>query len=171
VPSGEQDRLDLLDYYTLLRIEQNATADQIRAAWHSFALKFHPDRHVGGPEIKVSRAAQIFRRGAEAYRVLLDPETRRRYDAQLAKGKLRYDPDAEDIRRSKTPGSRGSGILSVRSTKARPFFQKAMQAMKKKDWQTAKLNLKIAQSHEPDNELIMARLAAVEKAIRDAKKR
>jgi len=159
--TGERDRLDLLDYYTLLQIEQGATGDQVQEAWHAFALKFHPDRHVGGPEPKIERAAKIFRRGAEAVRVLLNPDTRRRYDQQLAEGKLRYDENVEDIRRSKRPGG-GSGILTVRSPKARPFYMKAQQAIKKKDWQTAKLNLKIAQSHEPDNELIMARLATVE---------
>ena len=163
--SGEQDRLDLLDYYTLLQVEQNATADQIQEAWHSFALKFHPDRHVGGADVKLIRAAKIFRRGAEAYRVLLDSETRRRYNHQLAAGKLRYDPDVEDIRRSKRPGG-GSGVLKLRTVKARPFYMKAQQAIKKKDWQTAKLNLQIAKSHEPGNDLIEARLAMVESELK-----
>jgi DnaJ-class molecular chaperone len=169
--TGERDRLDLLDYYTLLQIEQDATADEVQKAWHTFALKFHPDRHVGGSEPKIRRAAMIFRRGAEAVRVLLDSESRKRYDHQLATGKLRYDADVEDIRRSKRPGGGGSGVLSVRSAKARPFFMKAQQAMKNKDWQTAKLNLQIAQSHEPDNELILARLATVDVALAEMKKK
>lgn len=159
-PGGSgKDRLELLDYYTLLRIGEQANADEIRQAFHQFALKFHPDRHVGGAGSKVARAAQIFRRGAEAYRVLLDPETRRRYDAQLAKGKLRYDPTVKDARTSLRTA--GSGILTVESAKARPFYMKALQAIKAEDWQTAKLNLKIAQQHEPGNELIESRLAIV----------
>ncbi|RLB54369.1 MAG: hypothetical protein DRJ42_09335 [Deltaproteobacteria bacterium] len=156
---GAQDRLELLDYYTLLSLEQRATADQIRQAFHEFALKYHPDRHVGGVSQKLARAAQIFRRGAEAYRVLLDPESRRRYDAQLAKGKLRYDPSLEDTRALRR--SMGSGILTVDSPKARPFYMKALEAIKAEDWQTAKLNLKIAQGHEPGNQLIESRLVIV----------
>jgi curved DNA-binding protein CbpA len=163
------DRLDLLDYYTLLGLDAAASGDQIRAAYHAFALKFHPDRHVGGEEAKLDRAAQIFRRGAEAYRVLLDPELRRRYDVGLEKGRLRFDPTADDeARSSRTP--KGSETLSVRSIKARPFARKAELAMKKKDWKTAHLNLKIAMQHEPDNPLLEARLAAVESSMKKKKK-
>ncbi len=153
------DRLELLDYYTLLGVEENATVDAIRNAFHKFALKFHPDRHVGGPDAKLDRASEIFRRGAEAYRVLLDPESRRLYDEQLRRGRVRYDASSEDIRRSKRPGS---GILTIQSTKARPFFQKADRAMRDKDWQTAKLNLQIALRHEPGNQLLEQRLSMVE---------
>ena len=112
-----RDRLELLDYYTLLGVRDDASVDQIRSAFHQFALKFHPDRHVGGAPEKLARASKIFRRGAEAYRVLLDAERRHRYDGQLAKGKLRYDPSIEDARGSLS--SAGSGILTVDSPKAR----------------------------------------------------
>jgi curved DNA-binding protein CbpA len=166
-PGDGQDRLDLLDYYTLLGLEPDASMDDIRRAFHTFALKYHPDRHVGGTDAKLGRASQIFRRGAEAYRVLTDPEARRRYDEQLRLGKLRYDPNVEDLRRSKRPGS---GVLAVHSPKARPFFQKADAAIRAKDWNTAKLNLRIALSHEPGNELIEARLAMVEIELQKPKK-
>ncbi|MBW2464095.1 MAG: J domain-containing protein [Deltaproteobacteria bacterium] len=169
MPAGGEgpDRLDQLDYYTLLSLAQLATADQVRQAFHDFALKYHPDRHVGGASPKLARAAQIFRRGAEAYRVLLDPDSRRRYDAQLAKGTLRYDSTIDDSRASLR--SMGSGILTVNSPKARPFYKKALEAIKAEDWQTAKLNLKIAQGHEPGNELIESRIAIVSANIEKRK--
>lgn len=155
-----QDRLDQLDYYTLLGVEPNATADAIRDAFHAFALKFHPDRHVDGPPEKVARAEQIFRRGAEAYRVLLDPETRRHYDDGLRRGKLRYDPDDEG------EGPPTTSRFEVRSPKARPFASKAQQAIRAEDWKTARLNLQIALTHEPGNPLLEAWLAEVEKHLR-----
>jgi curved DNA-binding protein CbpA len=156
---SEQDRLQLLDYYTLLGVEQGASVDLIRVAFHAFALKFHPDRHVGGPDAKITRAAEIFRRGAEAYRVLIDPETRRRYDEQLKEGKLRYEGTPVDLRRSKRPGS---GVLTVNNQKAWPFFQKADKAIRAKDWATAKLNLQIALRHDPESVLLKQRLSMVE---------
>lgn len=154
-----RDRLEQLDYYTLLGVERDATADGIRDAFHAFALKFHPDRHVDGPSEKIARAEQIFRRGAEAYRVLLDPETRRRYDEGLRRGKLRFDPDDEGEGR---PTTSRFGVLSP---KARPFASKAQQAIRSEDWKTARLNLKIALTHEPGNALLEARLAEVEKRL------
>ena len=172
---GEQpDRLEQLDYYTLLGLPQDASADKIREAFHTFALKFHPDRHAGGEEAKISRAEHIFRRGAEAYRVLLDPEARRVYDEGLAKGQIRLDPEvaaaASGSMRPGGGGRRTSGILQVKSIKARPFVKKAEQAMKKEDWKTAQLNLKIALQHEPDSELLEVKLASVQAKL-DAKKR
>ncbi len=153
------DRLDQLDYYTLLGVAEDAPADGVRDAFHAFALKYHPDRHVGGPPEKIARAEQIFRRGAEAYKVLLHPDTRRAYDEGLRRGRLRYDPEAD--REGRPTTSR----LSVRAPKARPFASKAQQAIRNEDWKTAKLNLQIALSHEPGNVLLEARLAEVERHL------
>jgi curved DNA-binding protein CbpA len=156
------DRLDQLDYYTLLRVEAHATADGIRAAYHEFALRYHPDRFTEAPGAKRERAAQIFRRGAEAYRVLMDPHTRRRYDDGLAQGKLRLVPDEErDTRRPITP----SGRLEVTSPRARPFASRALKAYGEGDYKTAKLNLKIALGYDPDNLVLEARLADVEQRL------
>lgn len=155
-----EDRLDQLDYYTLLGVEEGATADEIRDAFHAFALRFHPDRHVGGPPEKIARAEEIFRRGAEGYKILLDPELRRLYDDGLQKGRLRWDPEkARDGRPS-------TGRFGLASAKARPFASKAQQAIRDKDWRMAQLNLKIALQHEPGNAILEARLAEVEQRLR-----
>ncbi|WP_083457483.1 J domain-containing protein [Sandaracinus amylolyticus] len=156
------DRLDQLDYYDLLQVEPTSTIDDVRRAFHAFAAKYHPDRFAGAPPEKQERAAQIYRRGAEAYRVLLDPEQRRIYEAQRARGKLRLDPE-EKTDRGNGPGTGG---LAIRSPRARPFAQKATEAFKKGDWATARLNLKLAMQHEPENALLQARLAEVEQRLR-----
>ncbi len=83
------DQLDLLDYYTLLQVDDAASTDDIRTAFHNFALRYHPDRHADTGEFNILRAAQIYRRGTEAYRVLCDPKLRREYDEGLREGKLR----------------------------------------------------------------------------------
>lgn len=162
------DRLDQLDYYELLQVEESANADDVRRAFHAFASKFHPDRFAGAPTEKIERAGAIYRRGAEAYRVLGDREQRRIYDDQLARGKLRLDPEEKPSERPSVAPSvvPGSGSLQVRSAKARPFAQKASEAYKRSDWAMAKLNLKLAIQHEPDNALLEARLSDVEQKLR-----
>jgi len=165
-----EDRLDQLDYYTLLGVSDKANSDQIREAFHAFALRFHPDRHVGSMDDKVGRASQIYRRGAEAYRILLNSETRKRYDAGLAEGRLKYDPNEEPTR---VPG-RGTVTGKTVGAKAAPFFQKAKAARQKGDLQGAKLNLGIAIGHEPDNAALKAELAeltAMESQIKATKKK
>lgn len=153
------DRLDQLDYYTLLRVEERASADAIRAAYHEFALRYHPDRFVEATDAKRERAAQIFRRGAEGYRVLMDPQARRRYDEGLAQGKLRLMPEERETRRPT------SSVRFDVAQRARPFASKAQQAFTAGDYKTAKLNLKLALSHDPDNAWLLARLADVEKRL------
>jgi len=156
-----EDRLDQLDYYTLLRIEPGASADEIRDAFHRFALRYHPDRFVTAAEEKRLRAGQIYRRGAEAYRVLTNHEARRRYDAGLGDGKLRLEPEARRF----TDRAPSSNRLTVRSPRARPFATKALQAFRAGEYRTAKLNLQMALRHEPGNALLEARLAEVEERL------
>lgn len=163
---SEGDRLDELDYYTLLGLDDRASVDQVRKAFHAFALKFHPDRHASAVPEKRERAAAIYRRGAEAYRVLLDAELRRHYDTQLANGKLRFDPELAGPRqRKQTP----SVPLSVNNPLARPFMTKADQALRAGDLKTARLNLQIALRHEPESALLIAKLAAVEEQLKTQK--
>ncbi|HKS82955.1 MAG TPA: molecular chaperone DnaJ [Candidatus Acidoferrales bacterium] len=64
------------DYYEVLGIARDASADQIKSAYRKAALKHHPDRN---PENK-SEAAELFRRATEAYSVLSDPQKRSIYD-------------------------------------------------------------------------------------------
>lgn len=62
------------NYYLILGIRADASAEDIKAAFRRRALELHPDRSglESGP----------FQDAQEAYRVLGDPERRRRYDRQ-----------------------------------------------------------------------------------------
>lgn len=158
------DRLDALDYYDLLQVEPTASVDDVRRAFHAFALRYHPDRFSGSTPEKQERAATIYRRGAEGYRVLCDREQRATYDEQRTRGKLRFDPEEAAAARPRTEGP-GSQSLQVKNARARPLVQKATEAFRKGDWAVARLNLKMALQHEPGNALIMARLAEVEEKL------
>lgn len=64
------------DYYTILGVEPQASARQIKEAYRRLALEHHPDRHRDHPE-----AAETMKRLNEAYAVLSNPGKRREYDA------------------------------------------------------------------------------------------
>ena len=63
------------DYYEVLEVAKNATADEIKKAYRKKALQYHPDRNPGDKE-----AEEKFKEAAEAYGVLSDPDKRARYD-------------------------------------------------------------------------------------------
>ena len=152
-------RLERLDYYTLLGVERDANRAVIRAAFHEFARRFHPDRHLGaGPE-RLAQATEIYARGAEAYRVLLDGERRRQYDAGLAHGHLRWS-DARNV-------ARGSLPASFTSSEARPLLRKAQDAYRRGEWLAARDYLCLALEHEPRHGLLLEVLAEVDRKLRE----
>ena len=63
------------DYYEVLGVAKDASADQIKSAYRKLAMKYHPDRNPGNPEAK-----EKFQEASEAYEVLSNPEKRQRYD-------------------------------------------------------------------------------------------
>ncbi len=69
-----------LNYYRLLGVLPDSEPPEIRSAYRSLAKRFHPDRNKGS-----ETAAELFRQVNHAYRVLSDPNLRKRYDEKLAR--------------------------------------------------------------------------------------
>lgn len=63
------------DYYEILEISKSATATEIKKAYRQKAIQYHPDKNPGDHE-----AEAMFKKAAEAYEVLSDPNKRSRYD-------------------------------------------------------------------------------------------
>ena len=63
------------DYYEILGVNKNASAEEIKKAYRQKAIKYHPDKNPGD-----KKAEEMFKKSAEAYEVLSNPEKRSRYD-------------------------------------------------------------------------------------------
>ena|SRR5437867_9059311 len=79
------------DYYEVLEVTRQATADEIKSAYRKAALKHHPDRNPGD-----KKAEELFKEAAEAYSVLSDPEKRSRYDRLGHEGVPGAGPSFDD---------------------------------------------------------------------------
>jgi curved DNA-binding protein len=62
------------DYYEILGVPRTASQEEIQRAYRRLARRYHPDVN------KDPQAEERFKEITEAYNVLRDPETRRRYD-------------------------------------------------------------------------------------------
>lgn len=68
------------DYYEVLGVSKNATADEIKKAYRKKAIQYHPDKWTNSSEAEKKDAEEKFKEAAEAYSVLSDNDKRARYD-------------------------------------------------------------------------------------------
>jgi curved DNA-binding protein len=98
------------DFYQILGVSRDASQDEIQRAYRKLARAYHPDvNHDPGAEDR-------FKEVSEAYDVLSDPQTRRRYDAFGRDFRqVPEDVDPETWRRSQQAGA-GAGGGRARSS-------------------------------------------------------
>ena len=103
------------DFYDVLGVNRDASADEIQRSYRTLARTYHPDVN------KDPGAEDRFKEISEAYDVLSDPELRRRYDAfghdfrQVPEG-----VDAETWARARAGGPSRSGARRARAGRAQP---------------------------------------------------
>ncbi len=110
---------DKRDYYEVLGVGKNASADEIKKAYRKLAKQYHPDVNPGDKSAEAK-----FKEANEAYEVLSDTEKKEKYDRF---GHAAFDPNAgfgggahsygggfgfEDIFESFFGGGFGSSIQS-----------------------------------------------------------
>ena len=69
------------DYYDILGVAKNASAEEIKKAYRKMAIKYHPDKNPGDKQ-----SEEHFKEAAEAYEILSSAEKRQRYDQFGHKG-------------------------------------------------------------------------------------
>jgi curved DNA-binding protein len=67
--------MDYKDYYKILGVKKDATADEIKKAYRKLAIKYHPDKNAGNKE-----AEDKFKEANEANEILSDTAKRKKYD-------------------------------------------------------------------------------------------
>lgn len=67
--------MNFIDYYKILEIDKNSTANDIKKAYRKLARKYHPDLNPNDADAKKN-----FQQINEANEVLSDPEKRKKYD-------------------------------------------------------------------------------------------
>src|SRR5450432_4053001 len=82
------------DYYEILEITREETADGIKKSYRKLAVRYHPDKNPGD-----KTAEEKFKELGEAYEALSDPQKRAAYD--------QYGHAAFDARLRGGPGRAG----------------------------------------------------------------
>ena len=96
-----------IDYYKILGIERNASADDIKKAYRKLARKYHPDMNPNDKE-----AEKKFKEINEANEVLSNAENRAKYDkyGEHWKHGEEYERTQQQQRQQQYPGNSGSGF-------------------------------------------------------------
>lgn len=85
MPRGGGDDGD--DYYAVLGVSRaEVDGPSLKRAYRKLAMRWHPDKHASKSEEEKEAASENFKRVAEAYAVLSNPEKRRIYDMCGAEG-------------------------------------------------------------------------------------
>jgi len=90
------------DFYEVLGVARDAQPDEIQRAYRKLARTYHPDVN------KDPAAEERFKEISEAYDVLSDPETRRRYDA-FGDDFRRVPPDVDPETWNRQRAARANG--------------------------------------------------------------
>ena len=84
-----QVQVNMNDLYRRLGISRNSSSDDIKKAYRALARKYHPDLNSGD-----ANAEEKFKTITEAYEVLSDEDSRKKYDRQHLQKNQRGCPAA-----------------------------------------------------------------------------
>jgi curved DNA-binding protein CbpA len=155
--------LDTLPYHTILGVPRNAHPDQIRGAFYLRAELLHPDRFYNLEDGKLKdKVYEVYKRVAEAYRVLENPETRQLYEEGLKRKQFRLVlKDREGLVKAPDEG--------ITNLQAKRFFRLGLDCLRGGDLKSAKLNFGLAASMEPKNAVIEEQQREVERQAGEKK--
>jgi DNA-binding response OmpR family regulator len=148
-----------MDYYELLQVPPHASPGEIKTAYFSCSMAFHPDRFMQLNDEELKRQIyEIFKRMSEAFKVLINPEIRSHYDTNLS-GPER----ARSLRHGERehPSTIGKDPVADASTPAgKRYLNFALLAESQGNLRSARMYLSIALQCEPQNSALRTRFEA-----------
>ncbi|KAK2447325.1 hypothetical protein P8452_11649 [Trifolium repens] len=81
-----------VDYYKILKVDKNATDEELKKAYRKLAMKWHPDKNPTNKKEAESKFKEI----SEAYEVLSDPQKKAIYDQYGEEGLKGQVPPPQD---------------------------------------------------------------------------
>jgi len=63
------------DYYQVLGVKRDVSADELKKAYRKLAVKYHPDKNQGD-----KKSEELFKEASEAFEILSDAQKRQQYD-------------------------------------------------------------------------------------------
>ena len=106
------------DYYKVLGVDRNCDEAALKKAYRRAAVKWHPDKWSSKSQAEQKAAEENFKRVAEAYDALSDPQKRAAYDRYGKDGSRSVDQggsgaphvDPEELFRQFFGGAMGPGM-------------------------------------------------------------
>ena len=119
-----------LSYYDILGVSQDATPDQIRAAYKQMAISLHPDKNQFG--------AQLMKQINEAYETLSDPLRRRQYNQGGYKSSRSNTPPPTQPNQKQQRTSSNDGGEGAAKNRAAPYMcMICNEIVDKKFWESS----------------------------------
>ena len=112
------------DFYAILGLSKVASQEEIKKAYRRLAREYHPDLHPGPQKVEME---QKFKELSEAYDMLKDPETRKKYDRYGANWK---EAEAYEQARQQAGGFQheGKGFTEDQTSDFSNVFEKMFGA-------------------------------------------
>lgn len=159
-----------LDYYQLLALARDCAQNDIDGAFRTETRRLHPDRvTAGAPEEFKAVANTVFKAVNDAYRVLRDPDSRARYDAERRQGDRRMSDEARRAAEADA-AQRSDPARAARTEKGGKYWKMALQNWNDGDFNGCIMNINFALTFEPDNATFKDYIARAKAAFEEKKK-
>lgn len=146
--------LDRLPYHAFLGIGPEVEGESLRAAFYQRARLLHPDRFFSHPDRNLrAKVHAVYKRITEGYRVLIDPELRRSYEERRAQG-----PEVVRLDQRDRPAPPKRPEDAIAHPGAKKYFLLALEAERRGDTRSAKLNLSLALQLDPQSTVLKEKL-------------